>query len=299
MEDSSGSGFSKCGGPVNPFLEQSNGSTTVGIGNRRVDKVQSWTALNYRQRTLWFVYQKMKTVALKNNIPNNVLAQAKGLYKALSEKKVITRAKPKIALEATCFYKACNIHGLGRTHKEVAHMFGVEIPYMTDAINNFNSLMMDTVHRKVLHKSEINTVPAYIERYCDLLMMGKNHVIVANAIASNTILMGILCESIPTSIAVASLYFMIRFYRLHLPIEAILERLVLNRSGIVFDKASILKKKTPEKELLAVLTHQSDVTIGKTYKRLAKHGKIITHNITVSPNILCIKPTDVRPKFIH
>ena len=297
-DSTSGTGHSRCGGPVNLFLENSNGSITVGIGNKRAEKVQRWTALPYRQRTLWIVYQKMKAVANDNNIPNNVLAESKILYKTLSEKEIITRAMPKQALEATCFYKACNVHGLGRTHKEVAKMFKVPVSYMTDGINRFNSLMMDTIHNTTLHKSEANTVPSYIERYSDLLMMTDNHVKVCNAIATNTILMGILCESIPTSIAVASLYFMIQYYKLRLPLDAILKRLEFNKSLFDLQHDKLRKKKRPEKALLSALTLQSDVTITKTYKKMDKFKDIITANINVTSNVLDIYNSVIHSKFI-
>lgn len=298
-DDSNGVGYSRCGGPVNPFLARSNGSITVGIGNKRAEKVQRWTALDYRQRTLWLVYQKMKNIALKHNIPTLVLMESKILYKALSSKEIITRAMPKLALEATCFFKACNIHKLGRTHKEVAKMFGVPVSYMTEGINKFNRLMMDTIHQSTLHSSETATVPSYISRYCNLLLMNNKHIKVANAIAHNTLLMGILCESIPTSIAVASIYFMIQNYKIKLPINEIIERLKINGSTLEVDEKKIKKrKKTCDKALMAELTNQSDVTISKTYKKMQPWKDIITANIKLSKNALDIHVSEIKPKFV-
>ena len=298
-DDSNGIGYSRCGGPVNPFLARSNGSITVGIGNKRAEKVQRWTALDYRQRTLWLVYQKMKHIAQANNIPTLVLMESKILYKALSSKEIITRAMPKLALEATCFFKACNIHKLGRTHKEVAKMFGVPVSYMTEGINKFNRLMMDTIHQDTLTSSETSTVPSYISRYCNLLLMNHKHVKVANAIAKNTILMGILCESIPTSIAVASIYFMIQFYQIKLPIDEIIQRLKINGAKLEIDEKKIKKrKKTSDKALMAELTNQSDVTISKTYKKMQPWKEIITANIKLSDNALDIKVSEIKPKLI-
>lgn len=310
-DDNGGTNIDKnrTGGPTNTFLSNSGG-VNLNLPTR-VANVRRWTALPYKDAQLYKTYKNISAKAEKDpNVTKVVLDQAKSFYWEIS-KNLSTRAMPKKAIQAVCLLEAANVEEIGLTRKDVAKLWDIPLSAMTTAISRFNSVMLDSKHGKYLIASKTTLIESYIKRYCNLLLMGERHIIVAKSIADTARITSILCESVPTSIAVASIYFMIMHWKIDLPIEDILEH--IEQVGISCpNKKKFIKKKKPAKQLLHIIADVTEVTINRAYKTLnadqnwilvEEGDKQVSKNylvmhINVTEEQLAIVVPKIKPKFI-
>ena len=251
----------RCGGPVNSFLPKSSLGSSLS-GN------YSWagrTQMPYNEHTLWKVCSNLELIGIKNGLNSFTIKEAQNYYRIISSlkhltgknkgKTIITRAKKREALIASCLYHAIQHNKIAITHKKVAGMFNLESKDLTKGIKRFEELLSTSDYKHVveLDKSEICD---YIERYCYLLEIKHITNIVIN-ISKKAEEMYILSECIPTSIAAGSIYYVCLKLKLNIT-----------------------------KKIISNVTKLSDVTVNKTYTKLLPYDKELIESNEELKNII-------------
>ncbi len=256
FEDDNKPDNNRCGMGVSKLLPQSSLGTTIGGGSfkSRIKTLHSWSAMPYRERSLHQVFKQFQEKCENTGILKCIEDDAKIMYKAISECKhndgknkdkfIIIRGKNRTSLIAACVFFACKRKGMTRSPKEIAEIFDINYTDITRGCKNF---------QKFIKKGniDINTgfsLPEdFVSRFCKELFIKDKYVDQAINIAKNIRRMNIASVHTPFSIATSSILLMTEFNNID----------------------NINKRK------LAHKFNVSEVTIGKTYKKIEEYKDIL------------------------
>lgn len=250
-----GNGISnRCGTPINHFLPQSSLGTTIAgpnIGN--VKRLQSWSMMPYRERSLYNVLKEISNKCTEGKILKCIEDDAKIFYKKISEykhttgknkgKHVIIRGRHRISLIAACIFFACKKNKKSRTIKEIAKLFNLNYRNITKGCKTFCRLIS---LRNICLSINSSSPDDYVYRFCVELKMEMEYIIFAQKIARNIKRLSIASTHTAMSIATASILL-----------------------TILMNDLTITKKHIAEKFKV------SEVTITKTYKTIESYRDIL------------------------
>lgn len=250
-DDNKSSDPARCGMPVNLLLPNSSIGSTVSTTyttNKDIHKVkrfQQWNGMTYRERSRYKVFNDIKSVCEKHNIPLIIIKEANSLYTISSETK-ISRGNNRIGLIAACVYFACKNCKVPRSSKEIATIFEIKSVLVTKGIKTLQEILQLKDNNKRIDKVNTINQSDFIERFCYKLNISKKDVEEINKISMKTIENNIISENTPPSIAAGCIYLY-----------------------IIKNKLNISKKKISE------VCNISEVTINKCYLKINNHKDII------------------------
>lgn len=122
---------SRVGMASDPLYSKNWGSGTmmrVSYRDRKkwgfVNKVNSHSSMNHRDRALHKSYGEFDNIGRKLGLSAAIVTTAKTIYKDLSEK-ILTRGAIRVGSKANCILQACQQAGFPRTTEEVAEAFDI------------------------------------------------------------------------------------------------------------------------------------------------------------------------------
>ncbi len=244
----------RLGCPTNYFLPKSSLGTSIG-GNSfsRIKRLQDWGKMPYKERSLWQVMKNIEAKCVKYNITKAIIDNAKILYKNISDSKhedgenkgkhIIIRGMNREGLIAACVYFGCKLQGNPRSPKEIADIFEIKITKVTKGCRKFLDIMRDRILMYNLPSSQSTD---FIERACRKLQINSSYTEIAHRISDNVNKLDLASDHQPPSVAAGSILLMSEIYSL-----------------------DISKKNISDTFKI------TEVTIFKTYKKIAPYGKIL------------------------
>ena len=247
----------RCGGTIDINLPQSSLGTVFScVAYNHLKKLHGWISMPYDERTLYKEFVKIKTICEDTNIANNVIDDAKNIYRIANgstysdEKKIkpkITRGKNRISINAACLFYACCRNEVVRTPKEIAKLYNINDTDMNKGCKKLLELLHEKNNFIIMGTSKPSH---FIKRFCDNLKIKKIFTIEAIKIALNTEKIGLASNHTPYSTAASCILLMIEMFR---PVSITKQQ--------ILDEFKI-----------------SDITVNKTYKELEIYKNILIDN---------------------
>jgi transcription initiation factor TFIIB len=235
-EDSKSSDPTRCGMPTNDLLPESSLGTIIGNKNgecyemRIIRKYQMWNSMNYKERTLYNIFDSLTVNALNNGIPASIIDEAKALYKKVSELQ-LSRGDNRSGLIASSIYMACKTNNVPRSAKEIAKFFNLKPTVMTKGCKKFQEVLQMELSS--------STASDFIHRFSSKLNLNHEVKDICMKVVDKADEMSIISANTPPSIAAGCIY------------------LVCSLCGTEIDKRE-----------LANACDVSMVTVSKCYKKL-------------------------------
>lgn len=257
----------RCGKIVNQLLPRSSIGTSVNAYGR-IKMIHNWSSMPYKERSLNYVFKKLRAKCQEHNIPKKIEDDAQIMYKMVSERKhtsgknkgkyIITRGINRGGIIAASLFYACRRNGVTRSPKEVAKMFDLNETDLNKGAKNFLRL----IKMKYYDKNMGTSKPIdFVRRKCDDLNIKSKYTTQAINIAENIDKLNIASTHTSYSLAAASILLM----------------------GEINKLSSITKKK------LAAAFEVSDVTITKAYKKIYAYKNVLANDKTVNKIIKKMK----------
>lgn len=248
----------RVGMPTNKLLPNASMGSTIGrtqnnsFEMNRIKQKQRWIGMDYRSRSLLQIFSVITSKAQQGGITNKIIENAKSLYKKISETK-ISRGMNRKALEAACLFESCKIHGVHRSPKEIAELYGLETKIMTKGYKKFKSILKlseNTTKKTKSHFVKAAIPIDYIDRFCCNLKVTEKVKDLCMYAAKVAYEKNIADKNTPTSIAAGSIFLISMLYNLN-----ITKKEIKDASGGV-----------------------SEVTISKCFKKLYKCRHLLVEN---------------------
>lgn len=259
-EDDDGNTVGRCGQITNKLLPLSSlGTRFIGNKYSKLRKLHIWNSVPYKERSLNNVFKIIIEKCDTNNIKKNIQEDAKIMYKNINESKhldgknkdknIITRGNNRKGIIAACVFFACKRNNCSRTQKEIANIFSLKHAEISKGCKKMSKLINN-------NKFDLNIGSCdssqFIIRYCNkqIPKIKSEFCDQAVIIAKNIERLNIASEHTPFSIGATSVFIMCELNNIKL----------------------MTKKKIAER------FNVSEVTIGKTYKKIEKYKHILSNN---------------------
>mgnify|MGYP001229997251 CR=1 FL=1 len=161
----------RCGAPINPLLEKSSMSTMISRskGNKHwlMIRLHEQNSMDYVERSRYHVFEFINKIGSKEGLSQNILEEAKRLYKLISEKK-LSRGKVRQGLIACCVMHSCKVSQVSRSSKEIADMFNLEISVINSTSKVFYNLIEDETEESFICPNDL------IVRFSNVLGLQKD-----------------------------------------------------------------------------------------------------------------------------
>jgi len=219
-DDSKSSDPTRCGMPVNILLPKSSIGSTVSnkmTGNKDIHKVkryQNWNGMTYKERSRYKVYNEIKDICNKYELPKIIINEAKSLYTIMSETK-ISRGNNRKGIIASCVYFACKNCEVPRSSKEIAEMFSLETTVVTKGCKKFQEILqLNKINKNRIKKSNTVIPEDFIERFCNQLNIKEEDIVHIINICKKATKNKLISENTPPSIASGCIYLYIKLNNL-------------------------------------------------------------------------------------
>lgn len=268
-DDNQTSDPTRCGMPINPYLEESSfGCKVLCIGPssyemRKIRRYTEWQSMPYKEKSQYDEFQRITIMAQNSGIPKLIIDDAIRYHKKVSEYEQTFRGDNKDGLIAASIYISCRINNYPRTAKELATIFHLDVTSATQGCKNAQVIIND-LEKDMDNKDKTlfcKTKPeAFIERYCSRLNINTELTKLCHFIAIKIENMNLMPENTPHSIA----------------------------AGVVYFVAQLCKLNVSKKEVKNI-SEISEVTINKCFKKLEKKtGDLIPAVILKKYDIVCV-----------
>ena len=249
-DDNQSSDPTRCGMPINPFLEESSfGCKVLCIGKtsyemRKVKRYTEWQSMPYKEKSQYDDFQRITIYANNAGISKKIIDDAIGEHKKISGFEKTFRGDNKDGLIAASIYISCRKNKYPRTAKELATIFHLDVTSATQGCKTAQTILsilekdMDNKDKTAFCKTKPED---FIERYCSKLNINSELTKLCNFIAIKIENRNLMPENTPHSIA----------------------------AGIVYFIAQLCKLNVSKREVKTI-SEISEVTINKCYKKLEK-----------------------------
>ena len=238
----------RCGMPINPFLQESSfGCKVLNCGKssyemRKIRRYTEWQSMPYKEKTRYDDFQRITLMAQNSGIPKLIIDDAIRYHKRMGEYDQTFRGDNKDGLIAASIYISCRINNYPRTAKELASIFYLDVASSTNGCKNAQSII-NILEKDMITSDKTNlgtTKPeAFIERYCSKLGFNNELTQLAKFIAIKIERDNLMPENTPHSIAAGIIYF------------------ISIKCGVNVEKKDV-----------KLISEISEVTINKCYKKL-------------------------------
>jgi len=211
-KDNKSSDPTRCGMPVNTLLPESSVGSSVSFSSNsknmyQIRKMQQWSGMPYKERSVYKVFLEIQNVCARNNIPSKITNEAKSIYKIVSSTK-ISRGTNREGIIASCVYFACKECDVPRSSKEIADMFGISSNVMTKGVKKCQEIIhMDKKNKNRISKTKSTKPYDFINRFCNKLEINDEDIEKILKICKMTVKYNIISENTPPSIASGCIYY--------------------------------------------------------------------------------------------
>ncbi len=245
------------GCPTNYFFPKSALGTKIKCkGYNRISALQRQGQMPYKEKSLMEELFKIQDKCKQYNITQNIIDTAKILYKKVNDSKHtkgtrkgksrIMRCINRKSMIAACVFYACKLQGEPRSPKEIADIYSLEIKHVNKGYRKF----MDYIDVNELQQHNTSSKSTdFIRRFASKLDMDEKYITIATEISTNINKLDLASTHEPPSVAAGCLLLVVNMYSLNI-----------------------------NKKQISDVFGISDVTISKTYRRIAPFHKIITNN---------------------
>ena len=261
-DDNQTSDPTRCGMPINPFLEESSfGCKVLCIGKtsyemRKVKRYTEWQSMPYKEKSQYDEFQRITIYANNAGISKKIIDDAIRYHKKICEYEQTFRGDNKDGLIAASIYISCRINNYPRTAKELATIFHLDVTSATQGCKNAQTILsilekdMDNKDKTAFCKTKPED---FIERYCSKLNINSELTRLCKFIAIKIENKNLMPENTPHSIA----------------------------AGIVYFIAQLCKLNVSKREVKSI-SEISEVTINKCYKKLEKMTEELVPSIILN-----------------
>tara|TARA_B110000971_G_C20036452_1_gene514516 strand:+ start:67 stop:1047 length:981 start_codon:yes stop_codon:yes gene_type:complete len=214
-KDNKSSDPTRCGMPVNTLLPESSVGSSVSFssnsnGMYQIRKMQQWSGMPYKERSVYKVFLEIQNVCNRHNIPGKIINEAKSIYKIISTTK-ISRGTNRSGIIASCVYFACKECDVPRSSKEIADMFGISSNIMTKGVKKCQEIIhMNKKNKNRISKTKSTKPGDFINRFCNKLNIPEKDTEKILKICKITVENYIISENTPPSIASGCIYYFIK-----------------------------------------------------------------------------------------
>ena len=215
-DDNQNSDPTRCGMPINPYLEESSfGCKVLCIGPssyemRKIRRYTEWQSMPYKEKSQYDEFQRITIMAQNSGIPKLIIDDAIRYHKKVCEYEQTFRGDNKDGLIAASIYISCRINNYPRTAKELATIFHLDVTSATQGCKNAQ-LIINDLEKDMDNKDKTafcKTKPeAFIERYCSRLNINSELTKLCHFIAIKIEKLNLMPENTPHSIAAGVVYF--------------------------------------------------------------------------------------------
>ena len=256
-KDGESKGNSSYGCPTNFFFPKSALGTKIKCkGFNRLSALQRQGQMPYKEKSLMEELFKIQDKCKQYNITQSIIDTAKILYKKVNDSKHtkgnrkgksrIMRCINRKSMIAACVFYACKLQGEPRSPKEIADIYSLEIKHVNKGYRKF----MDYIDINELQQHNASSKSTdFIKRFASKLDMDERYINIATEISTNINKLDLASTHEPPSVAAGCLLLVVNMYSLNI-----------------------------NKKQISDVFGISDVTISKTYRRIAPFHKIITNN---------------------
>jgi transcription initiation factor TFIIB len=223
-DDNQNSDPTRCGMPINPYLEESSfGCKVLCIGPssyemRKIRRYTEWQSMPYKEKSQYDEFQRITIMAQNAGIPKLIIDDAIRYHKKVSEYEQTFRGDNKDGLIAASIYISCRINNYPRTAKELATIFHLDVTSATQGCKNAQ-LIINDLEKDMDNKDKTafcKTKPeSFIERYCSRLNINTELTKLCHFIAIKIEKLNLMPENTPHSIAAGVVYFIAQLCKLN------------------------------------------------------------------------------------
>jgi len=261
-DDNHSSDPTRCGMPINPYLEESSfGCKVLCIGKtsyemRKIRRYTEWQSMPYKEKTQYDEFQRITSYANNAGISKKIIDDAIRYHKKISEYEQTFRGDNRDGLIAASIYISCRINNYPRTAKELATIFHLDVTSATQGCKNAQ-VIINILEKDMDNKDKTSfckTKPEdFIERYCSKLKINGELTKLCQFIAINIEKKNLMPENTPHAIA----------------------------AGIVYFISQLCKLNVTKKEV-RIISETSEVTINKCYKKLEKMTDMLVPSVILA-----------------
>ena len=215
-DDNQSSDPTRCGMPINPFLEESSfGCKVLCIGKtsyemRKVKRYTEWQSMPYKEKSQYDDFQVITTMAQNAGVPKMIIDDAIRYHKKISEYETTFRGDNRDGILAASIYISCKINKYPRTAKEIADIFKLDVTCATkgckNAVSIINNIEKDVVNKDKTLFCKIKPED-FIERFSSKLNINTELTKVCKFISTKIEQLDLMPENTPHSIAAGIIYF--------------------------------------------------------------------------------------------
>ena len=223
-DDNQNSDPTRCGMPINPYLEESSfGCKVLCVGPssyemRKIRRYTEWQSMPYKEKSQYDEFQRITIMAQNAGIPKLIIDDAIRYHKKVSEYEQTFRGDNKDGLIAASIYISCRINNYPRTAKELATIFHLDVTSATQGCKNAQ-LIINDLEKDMENKDKTafcKTKPeSFIERYCSRLNINTELTKLCHFIAIKIEKLNLMPENTPHSIAAGVVYFIAQMCKLN------------------------------------------------------------------------------------
>jgi transcription initiation factor TFIIB len=224
-DDNQNSDPTRCGMPINPYLEESSfGCKVLCVGPssyemRKIRRYTEWQSMPYKEKSQYDEFQRITIMAQNSGIPKLIIDDAIRYHKKVSEYEQTFRGDNKDGLIAASIYISCRINNYPRTAKELATIFHLDVTSATQGCKNAQ-LIINDLEKDMDNKDKTafcKTKPeSFIERYCSRLNINAELTKLCHFIAIKIEKLNLMPENTPHSIAAGVVYFIAQMCKLNI-----------------------------------------------------------------------------------
>jgi transcription initiation factor TFIIB len=204
---SSNSDPNRVGGPINPYLDEINLSTTIST-NKRNGILSKWQrrSLGSGGRSLYRIFKRVDELASKLDLPLSIIEKTKDILINV-EKSNKLKGRSLESVIASVFFHACRLCNAPRTLKDLVKDLNLEkkdVSRCFNAIKNVISLPQDT--------SLAANITGLVNQYCYKLNIPANIRSASSEISEEVCSKEIIAGRNPATVATASILYALKLF---------------------------------------------------------------------------------------
>ena len=274
-DDDGKSENTRCNKITNVLLPQSSLGTRLPYNIRgSLQKLQNWSAMPYRERSLYNDFKKIADKCTKLSLKKNIQETANIFYAAAKSCKyqdgenqnkfIITRGKNNRGIQAGCIWISCKANSHPIIAKDISLIYELSIKELNKGVK---TLLKHLQMKEFDVNIETMKSESYVKKYCLELNVKTEYMNEAINIAYNINRLNLASEHTQFSIAATSVLIMAENNNIN----------------------SMTKKR------LRKMFGVSEVTISKTYNKIKNIRHILNNNDAVDKVLIKIKSKESEP----
>jgi transcription initiation factor TFIIB len=218
--------ISRFGCPTNFFFPKSSLGTSIRMSKwSRINRINNWGNMTYKERSLYKVLQEIDEICKKHGIKKSIIDNAKIVYKRIRDSKhlvgknkgknIIMRKKNRKRIIAACVFYGAKLQKNDRDVKEVAKIFGMSTKQVNKGCSAFYKILKKNVDNEVILKNLKSTKAAkFIISFAKKLKIEEEYMDIAVTMSNNIDKLGVASNHKPLSVAATCIVLVSNMYGL-------------------------------------------------------------------------------------